>query len=116
MDILTQDIFLAGLRSHVELFGATVQFNQGLPVPCTASKPKKGWILANGKSPRNFVESIKIERGLIHDDFFQKGVSFKLIQSDATNVPILNLRWEEGGLTTDGLVWDFSAHDLNENA
>ena len=86
-------------------------------IPCTSTKPRKGWILANGKSPDTFVESIKFfvcNIPAASFDDIEKGLDVTL-QMSPDNEPI-DLKLDDGGLTTDGLTFDFKAMDRNQHA
>ncbi len=103
---------------HETLLGATLSFPRlpGAPViPCTTSKPRKGWVLANGQSPDTFVQSIKFFVSNIptenYDDI-KKGLDVVLMVSPSSN-PI-KLKLDYGELTTDGQLFDFEAMDLNQ--
>lgn len=120
MNALQKIIFSAGQKVHEDLYGATLTFPT-LPnapvIPCTSSKPRKGWILQNGKSPDTFVESIKFFVANLSDDCFdniEKGLNVTL-QLSPDNEPIL-LKLDDGGLLPDGLTFDFKAMDLNQHA
>lgn len=102
------------------MLGATLTFPT-LPdspvIPCTSTKPRKGWILQSGKSPDTFVESIKFLVCNIPSasfDDIEKGLDVTL-QMSPDNEPI-DLKLDDGGLTTDGLVFDFKAMDRNQSA
>lgn len=120
MNALNKIVFTAGQKAHENLLGATLTFPtlpDVITIPCTSSKPRKGWILANGKSPETFVESIKFFVANIPEasfDYIEKGLEVTLLQSP-DNEPI-DLRLDDGGLTTDGLAFDFKAMDRNQRA
>lgn len=120
MNALQKIVFSAGQKVHEDLYEATLAF-PSLPndpvIPCTSSKPRKGWILSNGKSPDTFVESIKFfacNLPAANFDDIEKGLEVTL-QLSPDNEPI-QLRLDEGGVLPDGLVFDFQAMDLNQRA
>jgi hypothetical protein len=109
-------VFTAGQKLHADLYGATLTI-YGKAIPCTSSKPRKGWVLANGKSPDTFVQSIKFFRSDVDPqlvDKTEKGVD--VILKMTPDSPPLNLRLDAGGLMIDGMTFDFEAMDLNQHA
>lgn len=113
-------VFTAGQRSHEDLYGATLKFDNiagQQNIPCTSSQPRKGWILANGQSPETYVFSIKFRRDLIEPaniGFIKKGLNITLSPGDGSTP--LALKLDEGGLLPDAQTFDFAAMDRNQHA
>ena len=107
----------AGQVIHENQYGAMLTIpGFSTTLPCAHTEIMTDFdLVPGGKSPKTFIEAITFRRELLPDgDVPEKGILCSLDMGNG--VPVLELRFWNGGLQPGGFIYKFMAVDANYKA